>query len=115
MDERAWDTVDSLVNWLDMSSTLPPETERLLRVMKLSEEVGETTQAVTGVLGQNPRKGVTHTWQDVENELCDVILTAMVALTTINPDARKVFAERIDHVAARSLSAPVTGAASAGE
>jgi hypothetical protein len=54
MDERAWDTVDQLVRWLDDSSTLAPETERLLRVMKLSEEVGETTQAIIGVLGQNP-------------------------------------------------------------
>lgn len=103
MDERAWDTVDRLVDWLDTSSTLPPDTERLLRVMKLSEEVGETTQALTGVLGQNPRKGVTHTWQDVEAELCDVILTAMVALTTLNPDARKIFADRLVHVADRSL------------
>lgn len=103
MDEHVWDTVDRLVAWLDAASTLPHDTERLLRVMKLSEEVGETTQALTGVLGQNPRKGVTHTWQDVENELCDVILTAMVALTTLNPDARKVFAERLSHVAERSL------------
>jgi NTP pyrophosphatase (non-canonical NTP hydrolase) len=104
MDEHAWDTVDQLVDWLDKSSTLPPETDRLLRVMKLAEEVGETTQAVTGVLGTNPRKGVTHSWQDVEAELCDVILTAMVALTTVNPDARKVFAEHLDRVAGRSLS-----------
>lgn len=104
MDERAWDTVDQLVEWLDDASALRPDTKRLLRVMKLSEEVGETTQALFGVLGANPRKGVTHTWQDVENELCDVILTAMVALATLNPDAREVFAERFEYVAARSLS-----------
>jgi NTP pyrophosphatase (non-canonical NTP hydrolase) len=107
MDERAWDTVDRLAGWPDGASTLPPETERLLRVMKLSEEVGETTQALSGVLGQNPARA-SHTWQDVENELCDVILTAMVILTTLNPDARKVFAERLDHVEARSLGAGST-------
>jgi NTP pyrophosphatase (non-canonical NTP hydrolase) len=103
MDDTAWGTVSQLVEWIDNASTLPPETEKLLRLMKLSEEVGEVTQAVIGVTGQNPRKGVTHTWQDVQSELCDVILTAMVALTTITPDARKVFAERLDHVANRSL------------
>lgn len=103
MDEHVWDTVDRLVDWLDEANTLPPETARLLRVMKLSEEVGETTQALFGVLGQNPRKGVTHTWHDVESELCDVILTAMVALASLNPDARKIFAERLKHIAARSL------------
>jgi hypothetical protein len=57
------------------------DTGPLLRIMKLTEETGEVTQAVTGTLGQNPRKGVTHTWDDVQAELCDVIFTAMVALT----------------------------------
>jgi len=37
-------------------------------------------------MGQNPRKGVTRTWQDVEAELCDAMFTAMVALTTLTPD-----------------------------
>jgi hypothetical protein len=32
-------------------------------------------QAVTGVMGQNLRKSVTHTWADVQAEVCDVILT----------------------------------------
>jgi hypothetical protein len=105
VDEHAWNTVDRLVAWLDQASALPPETERLLRVMKLSEEVGETAQAVIGTLGQNPRKGVTHTWRDVEAELCDVIVTAMVALSTLNPEARRIFAERLEHIAARSLGA----------
>lgn len=40
--------------------------------------------------------------QDVEAEPCDLILTAMVALTNLNPDARKVFARRLDHIAHRS-------------
>ena len=104
MDEHVWDTVDRLVGWLDDSSALPAETNRLLRVMKLSEEVGETAQAMTGVLGANPRKGITHSWQDVEAELCDVILSAMVALATVTTDARHVFAEHLERVAGRSLS-----------
>ena len=72
MDD-AWGTVEQIVNWLDTSSILPPETEKLLRIMKLTEEAGEVTQAVIGTLGQNPRKGVTHTWEDVQAELCDVV------------------------------------------
>ena len=90
MDD-AWDTIEKITGQLDHRSTLPPDTERLLRIMKLTEEVGEVTQAVIGALGQNPRKGITHTWDDVQAELCDVVFTAMVALTTITPDARKVF------------------------
>lgn len=58
---------------------------------------------MAGVLGSNPRKGQTHTWSDVQHGLCDVVLTAIVALTAVNPAARKVFAERLELVASRSL------------
>jgi NTP pyrophosphatase (non-canonical NTP hydrolase) len=102
MDD-AWDVIEKITGELDARSTLPPDTERLLRIMKLTEEAGEVTQAVIGALGQNPRKGVTHTWDDVQAELCDVVFTAMVALTTITPGARKVFDENLARVAGRPL------------
>jgi NTP pyrophosphatase (non-canonical NTP hydrolase) len=105
MDD-AWGTIEEIVRWLDDSSTLAPETEKLLRIMKLTEETGEVTQAVTGTLGQNPRKGVTHTWEDVQAELCDVIFTAMVALTTLTPDARDTFNGHLARVASRPLGTP---------
>jgi hypothetical protein len=41
----------------------------------------------------------------VQSELCDVILTSMVALATLTPDARKVFEHRLDQIAGRSLTA----------
>jgi NTP pyrophosphatase (non-canonical NTP hydrolase) len=100
MDD-AWDAISEIVEWLDSVSTLPPDTERLLRIMKITEEVGEVSEAVTGTIGQNPRKGVTHSWDDVAAELSDVILTAMVALATLTPDGRKVFAEHLNRVADR--------------
>jgi hypothetical protein len=59
MDDT-WGTIEETVRWLGDSSMLAPETEKLLRIMKLAEEAGEVTQAVAGTLGQNPRKGVTH-------------------------------------------------------
>jgi NTP pyrophosphatase (non-canonical NTP hydrolase) len=96
-----WDRIGEILDWLDTSSTLPPEQERLLRIMKITEEAGEVSQAVTGVLGQNPRKGITHTWDDVNAELCDVILTAMVALATLTPDAPKVFDQHLSRIADR--------------
>jgi NTP pyrophosphatase (non-canonical NTP hydrolase) len=105
MDD-AWGTIGEIVRWLDDSSTLAPETEKLLRIMKLTEEAGEVTQAVIGALGQNPRKGVTHTWEDVQAELCDVIFTAMVALTTLTPDACETFDGHLARVARRSLDTP---------
>ena len=112
MDD-AWGTIEEIVRWLDDSITLAPETEKLLRIMKLTEEVGEVTQAVIGTLGQNPRKGVTHTWEDVQAELCDVIVTAMVALTTLTPNARETFDGHLARVADRSLGTPRAAADSA--
>ncbi|MFF0293801.1 MazG-like family protein [Kitasatospora sp. NPDC004614] len=104
MTPDTWDTIGRLVAWLDSNSTVSPEAEIVMRtVAKLSEEVGEVAQAVIGVLGQNPRKGITHTWDDVDAELCDVIMTAMVALRTRRPDAGEVFAKRLAYVAERSL------------
>ncbi|MGW0463948.1 MazG-like family protein [Streptomyces sp. NPDC003027] len=98
-----WDTVDRLCAWIAAHHDLPPQQDVLLRVLKLSEEVGEVAQAVIGATGQNPRKGTTHTWQDVEAELCDVIITAMVALRTLTPEAAEVFAGHVRRVAERSL------------
>jgi NTP pyrophosphatase (non-canonical NTP hydrolase) len=101
--EDAWGTIGEIVGWLDEKSALPPDTEKLLRIMKLTEEAGEVTQAVIGTMGQNPRKGITHTWDDVQAELCDVMFTAMVALATITPDAQKTFDAHLARVADRSL------------
>lgn len=100
-----WDTVDELWRWLEANRRADGEQEVLLRVLKLSEEVGEVAQAVIGATGQNPRKGVTHTWDDVRSELCDVVITALVALRTLTPEAREVFARHLDRVRERSLGA----------
>ncbi|MET8945081.1 MazG-like family protein [Streptomyces sp. NPDC004542] len=98
-----WPTIDALRAWLDANRPHDATDVLLLRVLKLSEEVGEVAQAVIGTTGRNPRKGVTHTWQDVEGELCDVAITALVALSTLTPDAREVFARHLGRVAERSL------------
>ncbi|KRV50829.1 hypothetical protein AQ490_12785 [Wenjunlia vitaminophila] len=98
-----WNTIDRLVAWLDATSEAPPEAARLLRVLKISEEAGEVAEAIHGATGANPRKGHSHTWEDVHRELCDVIMTGMVALRTFTPDADKVFAERLARVAERAL------------
>jgi NTP pyrophosphatase (non-canonical NTP hydrolase) len=56
-----------------------PELVLRRRIDKLMEEVGETGQALGGYTGENPRKGVTHTADDVKSELLDVAVTALGA------------------------------------
>ncbi|MFF9510603.1 MazG-like family protein [Streptomyces sp. NPDC014724] len=101
MDRTMWDGVEKLRGWLDAEDQAAAGDVRLLRVLKIAEEVGEVSEAVTGALGANPRKGDSHGWSDVEKELSDVIVTAAVALATISPDPEKALAERVQGLLAR--------------
>jgi NTP pyrophosphatase (non-canonical NTP hydrolase) len=106
-----WETVDALCGWLDAGQPVTGREGLLLRILKRSEEVGEVAQAVIGATGQNPRKGTSHSWEDVQSELCDVVITALVALRTLTPQAREVFAGHLARVAGRSLGTPRNGSA----
>ena len=99
-----WATIRGLVDWLDTENGRSQQ-EITLRILKLTEEAGEVAQAWIGVQGQNPRKGVTHTHVDVQDELCDVIVTASVALASIvgNPDY--ILNQKLAKIAARSQAA----------
>ncbi len=96
-----WETVRALVAWLDASNGTG-ERETALRLLKLTEEAGEVAQAYIGAMGQNPRKGTTHSRADVADELCDVIVTAMVALHRFTPDPQRHFAVKVQRIADRA-------------
>jgi rubrerythrin len=95
-----WRHVATLVAWLDAAN---PRTDHEIacRVMKLAEETGEAVAAYIGMTGQNPRKGTCATRDDLASELCDVIITAMVALATIAADAADAETVLQTHLAAR--------------
>lgn len=95
-----WPTLAALVDWLNTANG-SGERETSLRLLKLVEEAGEVASAYAGAVGQNPRKGRTHTYVDVADELCDVALTALVALHSFVPDPEGHFAARLAHVSAR--------------
>jgi NTP pyrophosphatase (non-canonical NTP hydrolase) len=69
--------------WVDTSGpnwARDPEARLWGRVAKVAEEAGEAIAALIGATGQNPRKGVTHTLDDVRGELLDVAVTALAAI-----------------------------------
>ncbi|MEV2209019.1 rod shape-determining protein MreC, partial [Streptomyces sp. NPDC047970] len=82
-------------------TTVGPRTSTVL-LANIGEEFGEVAEALHGALGANPRKGASHGWEDVERELCDVIVTAMVALHTLGPDAPAALRERLGHLVDRA-------------
>ncbi len=96
-----WHTIRRLVAWLDHENGRT-QHEITLRLLKLTEEAGEVAQAWIGTVGQNPRKGFTHTLPDVADELCDVIVTAAVALASIVDDPAGHLDAKLAKIAARS-------------
>lgn len=75
----------------------------LCQALKVQEEAGELAEAMLGVLGQNPRKGVTHTWDDAVHEAIDVALSALVFARTLRPDdLESIVNDRLDYLADRA-------------
>ena len=99
-----WATVHHLVDWIDEANGRTPH-EVAMRILKVTEEAGEVASAYIGMTGQNPRKGVTHTAEDVADELCDVILAAAVALVSVTDgEAEAVLSAKLAKVAARAAT-----------
>lgn len=83
------------------------EEQWTLQVLKIGEEFGEAAQAVIGARGTNPRKGYSHGWQDVQAEVADTAVTALVALARMRPDdAAEYLAGHLRAKSARFLPGP---------
>ncbi|MFF5706015.1 MazG-like family protein [Streptomyces sp. NPDC012794] len=106
MNSTSWDTVRALADRFEVAAAargVHPPQSHLLQVLKIGEEFGEAAQAVIGATGSNPRKGYSHSWDDVHDEVCDVIITGMVALARMRPDAAAYFGDQLALKAARFL------------
>jgi NTP pyrophosphatase (non-canonical NTP hydrolase) len=98
--EELWTAVGTARDWLDASNGAD-DAELTCRILKITEEAGEAAAAWIGAVGQNPRKGVTHTRADVAAELADVAFTALVAIESLGVDARTALNECVAKVTAR--------------
>lgn len=97
-----------LSQWIDdanLAAGRNPEALTWGRLAKLQEEAGEVVAAFIGVTGQNPRKGITHTMDNVQDEVLDVIITGLAALehlTGNRGDALQMLFERVEYIKARA-------------
>ena len=57
-----------------------------VRLLKLTEEVGEAAEALIGMQGLNSRKGTCRSRDDLLAELADVIITAAIAMVGVAGD-----------------------------
>jgi NTP pyrophosphatase (non-canonical NTP hydrolase) len=91
MSADVYAAVHAAANWLDEHNGAG-HTEIMARILKVTEEAGEVAAAWIGATGQNPRKGITHTYGDVAAELADVVFTALVAIDSLGFDPADVVA-----------------------
>lgn len=78
---------------------LDAEAHRWRRCIKVAEEVGEVTEALLGLSGENPRKGVTHDIGQVRKELLDVALAALGAVAHLDGNQGDPMADLVSHAA----------------
>jgi NTP pyrophosphatase (non-canonical NTP hydrolase) len=100
VSEQVWSAVRTSREWLDRVNGVD-DKELTCRILKVTEEAGEAAGAWIGVLGQNPRKGVTHSREDVAAELADVAMTALVAIESLGLDAHEALAACAAKIASR--------------
>lgn len=86
--------------WLDASypDDMNVDLVTYRRVGKVIEEVGEVASAVGGYFGENPRKGITHTLDDLQGELLDVAFAALGAWEHLDGNPRLAATALLTHV-----------------
>ncbi len=82
MSDLTQAVVVALSEWVTGSYPSDTSRESVLwrRITKVNEEAGEVVNAFAGSLGENPRKGVTHTQVDVIEELLDTAVASLGAV-----------------------------------
>jgi NTP pyrophosphatase (non-canonical NTP hydrolase) len=94
------DVAGRVTAWLDGCNGTS-DAELGMRILKIAEETGEVVAAWFGATGQNPRKGRTHTRDDVAAELADVVTSAVVAMVSLGHDPAQVLTDAAGKLAAR--------------
>ena len=99
-----WDDIDD--RCCQLASRLTEEFDKTplqatdRQVLCLAEEVGELVGAYRRATGRARRSG---SWRDVEDELADVVITALVTAHTMGWDLSAIVERKLQHVETRGL------------
>jgi hypothetical protein len=112
MLDRVLAIIRDVDKWLDAEVAADYVTEPLgqdwARVAKVAEETGEAIAALIAMTGQNPRKGVCGTLDDLLGELADVAMTGMFAIQHFTKDEGQtaaVLMKALEKAASRAAKA----------
>jgi len=78
----------------EMHSYRTPEERLLLKSMKISEEVGEFYNELLGHVWFT-RAGKEHSYDELEKECADVILSTLLVATELGIDIEKVLEKKL--------------------
>ena len=79
LSNKEWDDIKSVADYYARSGD---HRVHLLnrQMVQLTSELGEVADALIGATGANERKGFTHSYEEVADELGDIALTAIMTL-----------------------------------
>lgn len=108
-DTIDWQAIELVDMWLDTAVgskyLMAPLAQDWARISKVQEELGEAVAAFIGATGQNPRKGDSHTMDEVLEELADTAITAIFAIqhfTKSSSASRQIIKNKIARIYQRS-------------
>jgi hypothetical protein len=111
-DTIDWQTIHYVDEWLDAEVSEPykqqPLAQDWARIGKVIEELGESISALIGATGQNPRKGTTHSQEDVLGEVADSVMTGILAIqhfTKNTSETRRILMEKQEKIYRRMIAA----------
>jgi len=111
-DTIDWQVIVEVDKWLDDNVSQEykdqPLAQDWARISKTAEEIGETVSAEIGATGQNPRKGMTSTKEDMLYELADTAMTAILAIqhfTKDNHETRDILRRKQEFIYRRLIDA----------
>lgn len=113
--EQAGANARAISLWIDESeanAARDPEARTWGRIAKLGEESGEVIDAMIGATGQNPRKGVYGSMDDVLKETFDTMSAALCLaehLTGNRGIAMGLFVDFMASVRKRADETPIPG------
>lgn len=93
--EQLLEAVRDVDEWLDSDVGLnyanQPLAHHWARITKVSEEAGEVWKALSAWTGENPRKGVCGTWEELVEELADTACAAIFAIQHLTKDVDRTW------------------------
>lgn len=89
-------------HFVNTDTDIDTEKHSLLRAMKLAEEVGELNEQILGHYGYGRKEKIArYSPENLEDELADVIFSAMMVAKSLDVDIQKALSRKMEKIHTR--------------